>query len=109
MFRHDETGSTKTSLTCRTDFGTVGIAAALTLTFSDMAFAADGATDFSTVYERLHAWATGSLGKALALAFLLVGLAVGLLRGNLSSAVTAAGAALALVTLPSIINAIFTV
>lgn len=48
----------------------VGIAAALTLTFSDMAFAADGATDFSTVYERLHAWATGSLGKALALAFL---------------------------------------
>ena len=40
---------------------------------------------------------------------LLVGLAVGLLRGNLSSAVTAAGAALALVTLPSIINAIFTV
>lgn len=87
----------------------VGIAAALTLTFSDMAFAADGATDFSTVYERLHAWATGSLSKALALAFLLVGLAVGLLRGNLSSAVTAAGAALALVTLPSIINAIFTV
>ena len=87
----------------------VGIAAALTLTFSDMAFAADGATDFSTVYERLHARATGSLGKALALAFLLVGLAVGLLRGNLSSAVTAAGAALALVTLPSIINAIFTV
>lgn len=51
---------------------------------------------------------TGSLGKSLALGFLLIGLASGLLRGNLSAAVVALGAALALVVGPEIIESVFT-
>ena len=81
---------------------------AISLLLADASFAADGTTDFSTVYERLSGWAGGALGKTLALAFLLVGLSVGLLRGSLVGALSCCGAALALVTVPSIINSIFT-
>ena len=71
-------------------------------------FAATGADDFLAIYERLLGWTQGSLGKALSLTFLIIGLIVGLVRGSLIGSVICVGAALALVTMPSILNSIFT-
>ncbi|MDO5531912.1 TraA family conjugative transfer protein [Sutterella sp.] len=61
------------------------------------------------IYGRLLGWTQGTLGKGLALAFLLIGLAVGLIRGSLVGAVVSIGAGLALMCTPAIINSIFTV
>lgn len=71
-------------------------------------FATTGADDFQAIYERLLGWTQGSLGKALSLTFLIIGLIVGLVRGSLIGSVICVGAALALVTMPSILNLIFT-
>ncbi|WP_443743835.1 TraA family conjugative transfer protein [Sutterella sp.] len=72
-------------------------------------FAADQVTnDFDGIWKRLQDWTQGSLGKSISLLFLLIGLAAGLLRGSIVSCVVCLGAALALATVPSIINSIFT-
>ena len=73
---------------------------------TDAAWAAG--SGFDRLQSTLSQWVTGSLGKSLALGFLLIGLASGLLRGNLSAAVVALGAALALVVGPEIIESVFT-
>ena len=83
------------------------IMAALFIATSD-AHAATGADDFQAIYERLLGWTQGSLGKALSLTFLIIGLIIGLVRGSLIGSVVCVGAALALVTMPSILNSIFT-
>lgn len=71
-------------------------------------FAADAVTnDFDGIWKRLQDWTNGSLGKSISLLFLLIGLAAGLLRGSIVSCVVCLGAALALATIPSIINSIF--
>lgn len=73
---------------------------------TDAAWAAG--SGFDRLQSTLSQWVTGSLGKSLALGFLLIGLASGLLRGNLSAAVVALGAALTLVVGPEIIESVFT-
>lgn len=73
---------------------------------TDAAWAAG--SGFDRLQSTLSQWVTGSLGKSLALGFLLIGLASGLLRGNLSAAVVALGAVLALVVGPEIIESVFT-
>lgn len=84
-------------------------AAVLLVTIApDCLAAPTGAEDFASIYDRLLGWVGGSLGKALALAFLVVGLLAGLVRGSLLAAVTCIGAAIALVSIPSILNALFT-
>lgn len=72
------------------------------------ALAAGSADDFKNLYETLNAWITGSLGKSIALTFLIVGLAVGVLRGSIVAAVVSIGVSLALIAVPSIITNIFT-
>lgn len=74
----------------------------------DCLAAPTGAEDFASIYDRLLGWTGGTLGKALALAFLVVGLLSGLLRGSLLAAITCIGAGIALVSIPSILNALFT-
>ncbi len=78
---------------------------------ADPAFAASsptGTTDFDALYNRLLGWVGGSLGKSLALAFLVVGLAVGIIRGNLTAAIVTLGAGIALAMFPAIIENLFT-
>lgn len=65
------------------------------------------ANDFDSLYTHLNAWATGTLGKSIALVFLLVGLGVGVLRGSIVGAISCLAAALSLVIAPSVINTIF--
>ena len=70
-------------------------------------FAADHANDFEGLYTQLLAWTSGSLGKSIALVFLLIGIGVGALRGSILGAVTCIAAALSLVIVPGVIDSIF--
>lgn len=74
---------------------------------ADPAQAASHTDDFASLWDMLEAWTTGSLGKSVALAFLLTGLFAGIARGNLFAAVCCIGCALALVLAPDLITAIF--
>ncbi len=71
-------------------------------------WAAGHADDFDQLYTQLLAWTTGTLGKSIALIFLLIGLGIGAVRGSILGAVTCLAAALALVVAPDIVEAIFT-
>ena len=64
--------------------------------------------DFNQLYTQLLAWTTGTLGKSIALIFLLIGLGIGAVRGSILGAITCLAAALALVVAPDIVEAIFT-
>ena len=72
------------------------------------AWAATQGAEFNGVYDLVKAWSTGGLGKVISLAFLLVGLAIGVLRGSVLAAVSTIAAAVALLLGPSIIDALFT-
>lgn len=82
---------------------------ALVMASSTTAVWAEGhADDFNQLYSQLLAWTTGTLGKSIALIFLLIGLGLGAVRGSILGAVTCLAAALALVVAPDIVDAIFT-
>lgn len=70
--------------------------------------AADHSGDFQQLYQQLLDWTGGTLGKSIALIFLLIGLGVGTLRGSILGAVACLAAAISLVIAPDVINSIFT-
>lgn len=63
---------------------------------------------FDDLYTQLTGWAQGSLGKSIAIIFLLVGLLFGLAKGSLYAAVVSIACGLALMIAPSVIDSIFT-
>lgn len=77
--------------------------------YTNVAFALENehADDFKTLYDQLLGWAGGTLGKSIALLFLLIGLVMGLSRGSIYAAVVSIAAGLSLVLAPSIIDSIF--
>lgn len=87
-----------------------GTAAAIVLSvgLTQDALAATQGAEFNGVYDLVKAWSVGGLGKVISLAFLLVGLAIGVLRGSVLAAVSTIAAAVALLLGPSIIDALFT-
>lgn len=87
---------------------TLFVASVCLLGVMDVQAAEIAGTAFDSLYETLNAWATGSLGKSLALVFLLVGLGLGVIRGSIIGAITCIAAALSLMIAPTIIRAIFT-
>lgn len=80
------------------------IAAGLLVLYAQAASAGD-VQAFDKLYTQLTGWAQGSLGKSIAIIFLLVGLAVGLAKGSLYAAVVS----ITLMIAPSVIDSIFTV
>lgn len=70
--------------------------------------ATGGQEHFADLYSMLKAWSTVTLGKSIALMFLLVGLGVGVIRGSIMGAVGCVAAAMALFIGPQIIEQIFT-
>ena len=70
--------------------------------------AGTGGTEFEPFYDTLVDWVQGSLGKSIALAMFLVGVAVGVVRGSIIAAVPAVAASLALFIAPDVIDAIVT-
>ncbi|MFQ9937575.1 MAG: TraA family conjugative transfer protein [Parasutterella excrementihominis] len=67
-----------------------------------------GGQEHLDLYAMLKAWSTGTLGKSIALMFLLVGLGVGVIRGSIMGAVGCVAASMALFIGPQIIEQIFT-
>lgn len=82
--------------------------AVMSVVVPDVAFAANGDTDFQDLYTMLQNWSQGTLGRSIALMFLLVGLGVGVIRGSIMGAVGCIAAAMALFIGPQIIDNIFT-
>ena len=74
------------------------IAAGLLVLYAQAASAGD-VQAFDKLYTQLTGWAQGSLGKSIAIIFLLVGLAVGLAKGSLYAAVVSIACGLTLMIL----------
>ena len=81
------------------------IAAGLLVLYAQAASAGD-VQAFDKLYTQLTGWAQGSLGKSIAIIFLLVGLAVGLAKGSLYAAVVSIACGLTLMIAPSVIDSI---
>ena len=75
---------------------------------SSAALAAQTGSEFSQLYDMVYKWATGYLGRAIALIFLLVGLGVGIIRGSIMGAVGCIAAAMCLLVAPSVVEGILT-
>lgn len=75
---------------------------------SSVAFAGQTGTEFQDLYDLVHDWATGYLGRAIALIFLLVGLGVGIVRGSVMGAVGCLAAAMCLLIASSVFEGILT-
>lgn len=87
---------------------TFALLALVSLLWANQAFAA-GTTgaEFQGLYEMVRDWSTGYLGKTIAIAFLLVGLGLGIIRGSIMAAVSSIAAGVALIMLPVIVDAMF--
>ena len=60
--------------------------------------------EFQDAYELLTGWVSGFLGRALAIAFLLVGLFMGIARQNLLACGVAIAAAFGLLITPTVLD-----
>jgi conjugal transfer pilus assembly protein TraA len=81
---------------------------ALILAVGFGAVAGTTGVEFLALYNLVIGWATGYLGKVVALAFLLVGAFAGLVRGSLLGAISGVGMALVMAIGPGIIDGIVT-
>jgi len=68
------------------------------------AIAGTADTDFSAISTKLNDWATGTLGRVIALAIFIVGIAMGIVQQSVVAAVVAIGAALIMNYGPAIIT-----
>ncbi len=84
------------------------VAAGLFLVGMKAAFAGTDGTEFQLLYETVSGWASGYLGRAIALIFLLVGLGVGVIRGSIVGALACIASAMALLVAPSVVEGILT-
>lgn len=69
--------------------------------------ASAGSDEFSPLWELVSAMCQGYLGKSIAVCFLLVGLAMGVIRGSVIAAVSSISAGISLLLAPTIIDAMF--
>lgn len=83
-------------------------AAALALLLPDLASAGTGGTAFDPIWSTISEWATGALGKVLAGAMIVVGIAMGVVRQSLIAFASGVAGALGLSQAPTIIDGIIT-
>ena len=74
-----------------------------------MASAGATGTEFKSAYDKLSGWLNGYLGRAIALAFFVVGLFQGIVRQSIMAACIALGVAFVILLLPSILNTVLSV
>ena len=72
------------------------------------AFAGQGGTEFTDIYDLLTGWSKGTLGKVMAVGMFLVGIGMGIVRQSVTAAVTGVGGALVLNYGPQVIDNVFT-
>lgn len=82
--------------------------AVLTFVMAAMAHAGGTDTTFDVWVDEMTAWITGSLGKGIAIAFVMVGIVMGVVRQSLMAFAIGVGAALGLNYTPTIIGNLFT-
>ncbi|EHA1082425.1 conjugal transfer protein TraA [Photobacterium damselae] len=83
----------------------------IVLSLLNEAFAASSAAgkdEFDDILKRVTAWATGSMGKSIAIAFVLCGIVGGIVSQKVGAFVIGIGAALGLSYTPSLVGSIFT-
>jgi|GEM_PF-1514081 len=82
--------------------------AAGTAVLATAAQAGTSGTEFQEAYEMLVGWIEGFFGRAMAVAFLLVGLFMGIARQNLMACGISIAVAFGLVITPTILDSILT-
>lgn len=83
-------------------------ATALACVAIEPAFAAASTdTTFTSIYDTLKTWAEGSLGKVVAIAMFLVGLAAGVVKQSVMAVVAGVAAALVMAYGPTVIEGMF--
>lgn len=80
----------------------------LTLLMSTLAQASGTDTTFDKWVDTMTAWLEGSLGKGISIAFVLVGIIMGITRQSLMAFAIGVGAALGLNYAPTILDSMFT-
>lgn len=86
----------------------VAVGALVAFGMADQAFAGTGGTEFDSVWTTLTDWMQGALGKVLAGAMILVGIAVGVVRQSLMGFVVGVAGGMGLYNVPSIVDAVMT-
>lgn len=85
-------------------FKVAAVAVASTGVFAAVAHAGTTGQEFQAAYDLLVGWVGGFLGRALAIAFLMVGLFMGIARQNLMACGIAIAAAFGLLITPTILD-----
>ena len=83
-------------------------ALALLLAAPSLVMAGTSGTEFQTLYDLLFGWATGYLGKAIALAAFIIGMGMGIARSSPIPALGGVVFALFVAYIPSVIGGIVT-
>ena len=93
----------------RTSLGIAVCAVAVaTVVVAGPALAGTGGTEFDSVYATISGWATGTLGKLLALAAVIVGLGMGIVRQSVVGFVVGLGMAIGIYQAPAIVDSVVT-
>lgn len=82
--------------------------AAVLSALAGSAFAGTGGQEFQQVYEQISGWTNGVLGKSLAVAALLVGLGIGIIKQSVIAGVVGVGMGLVAGFGPSVIDGVVT-
>jgi len=72
----------------------------------DLAFAGDGGAEFDATYEMIVGWLQGSLGKLIAVAFVAVGIIMGVARQSIMAFAIGIVAGLGVYMTPDIIDSV---
>jgi len=81
---------------------------ALLLVWATAVYAGTEGTEFNNLYSTLSGWAKGGLGKVIAIAAFLVGIAAGIARQSLVAIATGIGVAAAVTFTPDVIDELVT-
>lgn len=73
-----------------------------------LSFAGTGGTEFAPAYTTISTWLQGDLGRLIAVALLIVGLVMGVVRQSIMAAVPAVACGLVATVAPTIIGAVVT-
>jgi conjugal transfer pilus assembly protein TraA len=79
---------------------------ALLMACASLAFAGTTGTEFLNFYNLVLGWAEGYLGRGLAIASLIIGVGIGMVRGTIMPAMVGVGIALIFAVGPSVVNGI---
>jgi conjugal transfer pilus assembly protein TraA len=74
--------------------------------YAGLATAGTGGTEFTAIYDTVIGWTQGFLGKTIAIAMFLTGIAMGIVRQSLMAIALGIGGAMGIYYTPDIIDGI---